>query len=227
MSASPESTGARIAPSWAGSCWPSPSTRTARSKPFSYAYRNPVWTAPPIPRLNGSRITSAPRSRATAAVRSAEPSATTTTVSPGSKARISSITRPTQSSSFSAGTIATLRLPRSASSGASRTGACATSATRCHRGRLAQADELEQAPRPPGVGVLVERALAGAAAELLGRGGVGEQLAVGLDRLLGRLDDEQLAPRLEPALDPGDRVGDDRRSRHRELERSRRRGGGD
>ena len=49
----------RIGPSSFGSsearCCPSPSRRTTRSKPSSSARRNPVWTAPPIPRLNGRR----------------------------------------------------------------------------------------------------------------------------------------------------------------------------
>ena len=61
MSASPDSTGASSFGSSAGMCWPSPSSRTATSYPCSSAYLKPVWTAPPIPRLNGSRTTAAPR----------------------------------------------------------------------------------------------------------------------------------------------------------------------
>ena len=42
-------------------------------------------------------------------------------------------------------------------------------------------------------------------------------------RLLGVVDDQQLAARLEPALDPVVRIGDDRRAARRELERATRR----
>src|SRR5436305_10130893 len=59
-----------------------------------------------MPRLKGRRTTWAPRSAAMPAVRSIEPSSTTTTSKPGSNARISSMTRPTVASSFRAGTIA-------------------------------------------------------------------------------------------------------------------------
>src|SRR5437764_7406343 len=62
-----------------------------------------------MPRLNGRRSTRAPWARATSAVRSAEPSSITTISKPASKARISSTTRPMQSSSLRAGTIATRR----------------------------------------------------------------------------------------------------------------------
>ena len=69
------------------------------------------------------------------------------------------------------------------------------------------------------VGVLVEHALAGAGAQLLGLRRVVEQVAVGGDRLVGVVDDEQLAARLEPALDPLVRVRDDRGAGGGELER--------
>src|SRR5438270_4643332 len=226
MSASPASTGSRIAPSCRGSCCPSPSTRTARSKSCSKAYRKPVWTAPPIPRLNGRRMTRAPRAAATCAVRSTEPSSTTTTSKPGSKARISSITWATLCSSFSAGTIATRRSGARRSRRPSRSGAsCTSSATDPHGGGRLDPDELEQAPRAVGIGVLVEGPLARAAPELLGRARIREQLLVGADGPVRVLDDEQLAARLEPALDAGVRIRDDRRARHRELEgpRGRRR----
>ena len=49
---------------------------------------------------------------------------------------------------------------------------------------LSKADQLEQLPRTVSVGVLVEDALACTAAHLLGLRRVGEQIAVGLDRLL-------------------------------------------
>ena len=53
--------------------------------------------------------------------------------------------------------------------------------------------------------------------------GIGDQLAVRGDRLLHALDDEQLATRLEPALDALVRIRDDRRPGRGELERARRR----
>ena len=70
------------------------------------------------------------------------------------------------------------------------------------------------------VRVLVESPLARAGAELLRRAGIPEQLAVGGGRTVGVLDDEELAAGLEPRLDPVVRVRDDRRARHRELERA-------
>src|ERR671931_792853 len=226
MSASPASTGRMIAFSSAGSCWPSPSTRTARSKPFSHAWRKPVCTAPPMPRLNGRRSTRAPCVRATSAARSAEPSSTTTISKPASKARISSTTRPMHISSLRAGTIATRRRAASPSSAAGR-GSVAASATggldRLRRLR-GQSEELEHAARAVRVGVLVERALAGAAPHFLRGRGVGEQLAVEGRGLVLVAGDEQLLPGLEPSLDPFVRIGDDRRAGHRELERPRGRG---
>src|SRR5262245_31240612 len=158
-----------------------------------------------MPRLNGSRSTCAPRARATSMVRSAEPSSTTTISSPASYARISSMTRPTQSSSLKAGTTAMRR-------------------GSAMRGGLEDACQLQHATRAVRVRVLVEDALARTPAELLGPAGIDEQLAVRLGRLLGVLHDEHLAVRLEPPLDPLDRVRDDRGAGRGKLERTR--GGG-
>jgi hypothetical protein len=80
-------------------------------------------------------------------------------------------------------------------------------------------DEVEQPAGPVTVGVLVEHALARTAAEFLRLCGVVDQLAVHSNRLRGVLDDEQLAPGLEPPLDPLVRVGHDRRPARGELER--------
>src|SRR5262249_20779958 len=159
-----------------------------------------------MPRLKGRRITYAPRAEATSAVRSVDPSETTTTSSPGSTARSSSSTRPRLRSSLNAGTIA---IRFTAASGAEPAdGALSTSVdTRLD----SQPHELQQPPRTVAVRVLVEDALACAAAELLGLPRVVEQLAVGRDRLVRVVDDEQLAARLEPALDAVVRVRDDRR----------------
>src|SRR5919198_4334909 len=156
-----------------------------------------------MPRLNGRRITRAPCARATSAVRSAEPSSTTTISKPESKARISSTTRPMQVSSFSAGTIATRRRALSPSSAAGR-GSVAVSATRGLdrlRRLRGQPEEVEHAPRAVRVRVLVERALAGAPPHFLGGRPVGQQLAVQARGLVLVVRDEQLLPRLEPALD--------------------------
>src|SRR2546430_2418367 len=133
-----------------------------------------------MPRLNGSRITCAPCSAATSAVRSAEPSEMTTTSSPASKARSSSSTRPMLASSLYAGTIAIRRGPLSAD-------------TRV----LAEADQLEQASRAVAVRVLVEHTLARTASQLLGLARVAEQVAVGGDCVVGALGDDQLRARLE------------------------------
>src|SRR5262245_1396835 len=164
------------------------------SYPCSKANRKPVCIAPPMPRLNGSRSTCAPRSAATPAVRSIEPSSTTTTSKPGSNSRISSITRPTVSSSFSAGTIAM------------RWSSPSWSATGAHR--RTQADELEDLARAVRVGVLVENPLARATSHLLGSAGIAEQLVVRRQRLLGGGDDAHLRAELEPALDPEVRIRD-------------------
>src|SRR5256885_3827689 len=175
-----------------------------------------------MPRLNGRRSTWAPRARATWDVRSAEPSSTTTISKPGSKARISSITRVTLSSSFSAGTIATRRRGARRSRRASRWGAsCTSSATGPNGGAGLDSDEAEHPARPVGVRVLVERPLPSAAAELLRSRRIREQVAVGRNRRVRVLYDEELAPRLEPALDARVRIRDDRRAGHRELERPR------
>src|SRR5262245_25078713 len=217
MSASSARIGPSSVPSCAGSCWPSPSTRTARWKPFSNAYLKPVWTAPPIPRLNGRRTTWAPSSAAAAAVPSVEPSSTTTTSKSGSKARISSITAGTLSSSLNAGTIA-IRLTASGRGAGTRV-SVATSAT--NGLRHAEPEQVEQAPCPVQESVLVERPLAGGAAHLLRLPPIVEQPGVGVGRLVGVLDDEQLGARLEPALDARVRIRDDRRPGHRQLERPR------
>src|SRR5919197_6723130 len=180
-----------------------------------------------MPRLNGRRITRAPCARATSAVRSAEPSSTTTISKPGSKARISSTTRPMHASSLRAGTIATRRLARRPSRAAGRA-SVAVSATRGLdrlRRLRGQPEEIEHASRAVRVGVLVERALAGAAPQLVRGRRVGEELAVQARRLVLVVRDEQLLPRLEPALDALVGVRDDRGAGHRELERPRRRGG--
>src|SRR4051794_2063619 len=205
MSASPASTGVSTFGSCAGSCCPSPSQRTTSSYPFSCAYWKPVWTAPPMPRLNGSRTTCAPCSAATSAVRSDEPSDTTTTSRPGSNERNSSTTPPIARSSLYAGTIAIRR--------------SALADTRL----LPQPQQLEQLPRAVAVGVLVEHTLTRTTAELLGLSRVCEQLAVGVRRLLRVLHDDQLRPWLEPALDAVVRVRDDRGAGRRELERPTRR----
>src|SRR5207244_8229652 len=173
-----------------------------------------------MPRLNGRRTTCAPRSPATVAVPSTEPSSTTTISKSGSKARISSITRATLSSSFKAGTIAIRFRPVSRGSRVAGT-ASAISATDGLRD--ADAEQVEQAPRPVEEGVLVERTLPGGAAHLLRPHRIVQKLRVCGRGLVGVLDDEQLASRLEPALDAFVRVGDDRRPGHRQLERA---GGG-
>src|SRR5579884_3994449 len=172
-----------------------------------------------MPRLNGRLSTCAPRAAATSAVRSVDPSETTTRSSPGSSARSSSRTRPTFASSLKAGTIATRR--SAASGGAAAAGEPATSVdTRPHP----QADQLEQTAGAVSVGVLVQHPLARAAAERLRLRRVGEQLAVGGGRLRGVAHDDELLARLEPALDPRGRVGDDRGAAGGELERPRRGG---
>src|SRR5690349_1028129 len=129
-----------------------------------------------MPRLKGSVITCAPRDAATSAVRSVEPSETTTTSSPGSSAFSSSSTRPTFRSSLKAGTIA---IRRTAAIGAAPDeGALSTSVDTCLDSK---ACEFQQPPRAMAVGVLVEHALARPAAELLRLGGIVQQVAVGGD----------------------------------------------
>src|SRR5262249_59101324 len=136
------------------------------------------------------------RSAATPAVRSVEPSSTTTMSNPGSKARISSITRPTVSSSFSAGTIAM------------RSSSPSCSATSAHR--RTQADELEDLARAVRVRVLVENAFARAASHRLGRAGIAQQLAIRRQRLLGGRGYAELRADVEPALDAVVRIRHDR-----------------
>src|SRR5918996_3549200 len=126
-----------------------------------------------MPRLNGSRTTWAPAPAATAAVRSVEPSSTTTTSSPGSKARISRTTPPIAPSSLRAGTIAT---PRSARGGEPPAPGLASSDV----DDIPHPDQLEQPPRPVDVRVLVEHALARAGSHRLGRRRIVEQLTVGV-----------------------------------------------
>src|SRR5918994_3521059 len=176
-----------------------------------------------MPRLKGRRSTWAPRSAAMPAVRSVEPSSTTTTSKPGSKTRISSITRPTVSSSFSAGTTATrLSSPscaRTASSGGA--GTSASSAMRRHR--RGDADEIEDLAGAVRIGVLVEHALPCAPPHRLRRPRIVEQLAICPDRLVRGRHDSQLRPRIEPALEPLLRVRHDRGAGRRELEGTARR----
>src|SRR5918912_493153 len=118
-----------------------------------------------MPRLNGSRRTDAPRS-------------TTTMSKPGSKARISSMTRPTVTSSLSAGTIAIRLSSRSRSD------------TRAHRS--GQPDQLEDLARTVRVRVLVEDALACAPSHLLGGAWIRQQFAVRRERFVGRRHDAYL-----------------------------------
>ena len=155
-----------------------------------------------MPRLNGRLTTAAPAAAALAAVASSEPSSITSTSSSGSNARSSSTTPATASSSFRAGHDCDAMVR-------SGTHAC----------RDAEADEREQLPGSMRVRVLVEDALARPRAHRLGLARIVEQPAVGGERLVGVVDDEQLLPGLEPALDPLVGVRDDRGAGARELER--------
>src|SRR5687768_1058510 len=74
--------------------------------------------------------------------------------------------------------------------------------------------------------VLVERTLAGCATHLLETAGIREQLLVRGHRLVRATDNQQLATRLEPALDALVRVRNDGSAGHRQLERTRRRRSG-
>src|SRR5581483_6168341 len=174
-----------------------------------------------MPRLNGSLSTRTPFAAATAAVRSTEPSSTTTTSMPGSKARSSSITPGIATSSFNAGTMATRRSSDRLDRPAAGSAPITTSDTGPHRAR--NAEQVEEAVRAVCVRVLVEHTLARAAAELLGLSCVRQQLGVDGDRLVGARHDAQLPLGLEPALDPFDRIGDDRRAASGELEQATRR----
>src|SRR4029077_43776 len=171
-----------------------------------------------MPRLKGRRSTCAPRSAAIPAVRSVEPSSTTTMSNPGSNAWISSITRPTLSSSFSAGTMAIRFSSPSWASTASRGGAgtAASSATRCHR--CAEPDELENLASAVSVRVLVEHTLPGTSPHRLSGARIVEELSIRGQRLVGRRHDPQLGAAVEPALDPLVRVRHDRCPRSSELE---------
>src|SRR5262249_34598219 len=141
-----------------------------------------------MPRLNGSFTTCAPAAAATSAVRSVEPSDTTTISRPGSSSWSSPSRRGRFRSSLKAGTIA---IRRTAASGAPTT--AGASATSVGMDGHPQVEQLEQAARAVAVGVLVEHALAGAAPHLLGLARVVEQRAVGGDGLLGVSRDDQLA----------------------------------
>ncbi len=72
--------------------------------------------------------------------------------------------------------------------------------------------ELQQPARPMRIRVLVEDALPRAPAHLLRLPGIRDQLTVRADGLLHTLDDDELATRLEPALDTLVRIRDDRRT---------------
>src|SRR5581483_662369 len=173
-----------------------------------------------MPRLNGKRRTRTPFAAAAPAVSSAEPSSITTISISGSALRISSITPPIEPSSLYAGTSAIRR--SAASRGSTAPGASRTaSATDGHRRRAAEPEQLEQPARAMDVRVLVEGPLARGPAELLRAARIVEQRAVRLHSLVRARHDEQLPPRLEPALDPLVRIGDDSRSGHGQLERAR------
>src|SRR5689334_19713744 len=103
------------------------------------------------------------------------------------------------SSSFSAGTIATRRSSASPGRLAADGATTTTSDTRAHRD--AEADQIEQPPCAMRVRVLVEHALACAAAELLRLRGIGQQLAVRGDGLVHVADDAQVALGIKPPLD--------------------------
>src|SRR5689334_16613274 len=197
-----------------------------------------------MPTLNGRRRTVAPLRSATSAVPSVEASSTTTTSISGPTRTISSITVAIAPSSFHAGTTATSRalirqprLPyeRGRVRGTGRFPALSgrrghvretwfpprtrAERERCsYEHRRSEPEELEQPPCAMRVRVLVEDSLAGSSPQLLGLPGVGDELAVGVHGLLRALDDDELAPGLEPALDPGVRVRHDRRARGGQLE---------
>ena len=88
-------------------------------------------------------------------------------------------------------------------------------------------DQLEQRTCAVRVRVLVEHALARATPHLLRLRRIGDELAIRGHGLVRTLDDEELAPGLEPAVDAFMRVRHDRSTRRRELERARRRRAGD
>src|SRR5438874_581215 len=109
-----------------------------------------------MPRLKGRRSTRAPFAAATCDVASTEPSSTTTTSRPGSKARSSSITRPTLCSSFNAGTIA---IRRSSRRRGSTVGGAALATVSLTRRRVASEEDADAAP--PGGDDAVQRHDAG------------------------------------------------------------------
>src|SRR5690349_20002674 len=73
-------------------------------------------------------------------------------------------------------------------------------------------DHLEQLPRAMTVRVLVEHALSRTAAEFRRLSWIVEELAIGVDRLLGRGVCVELRSGFERALDHFVGIGDDRRS---------------
>src|SRR6266404_2057530 len=174
-----------------------------------------------MPRLKGRRSTRAPRAVATAAVRSTEPSSTTTTSRPGSNARSSSTTLAIATSSFSAGTMATRRSSAKPAMTPADAAVATVSDTDAHpRPEPEQVDDLPRAVR---VRVLVEHALARAPAHLLRLRGIGEQLPVGVHRLVRRRGDAELALDVEPALESREWIRDDRGAGRRKLEETARR----
>ena len=62
-----------------GSCWPSPSSVKAQTKPCCCAWARPVLSAAPLPRFFACETTCAPADCARTAVSSVEPSSTTST----------------------------------------------------------------------------------------------------------------------------------------------------
>ena len=155
-----------------------------------------------MPTLNGSRSTVAPCALGDAGGLVGRRVVDDDDVAVRSKARISSTTRADRALLVPARDDATSRAGHASDPGL-------------------EPDELEQPSCAVRVRVLVEDALARAPPHLLGLRRVGDELAVRRDGLLRALDDDELAPRLEPALDPLVRVRDDRRTRRRELERAR------
>ncbi len=107
-SASPASMGATSVATDAGSCCPSPSSRTMARYSRSSPHAMPAWTVAPIPQLNGSRRTDAPASLAIRAVSSNEPSSITRTSGASDSVRSSAMTCAMFAASFHAGMTASL-----------------------------------------------------------------------------------------------------------------------
>ena len=84
-----------------------------------------------------------------------------------------------------------------------------------------QTDKCQQLPGAVAVGVLVEHALARTPAHFLRLAGIVQEIAVGGDGFGRIVHDEQFVARLEPALDPLDRIGHDRGAGCREARRGR------